>query len=188
MLIKIGNRWWLILLITFATAFAGIVAASIINFTRQPLYIGRTTIMTPHGDTAGFARLATGRQVLSNSSKTLADRGIRMSPKQILSAMAIVPVKDTYIIAIEVTLPDPKQAKETADVIAAELQRDYAQLHPPKPGQRSMNTIDPAYVHKIDSHQGLVLLLGLFAGLFTGTLLGIIIAAVMPNKETNFAS
>ena len=84
--------------------------------------------------------IATSERVLSNAVSTLSDLGVHETPEQILAATSVQPVKDTNILAVEVTLPArdmseeakrsaQEDAKVAADVVAAEFKRAYAELN-----------------------------------------------------------
>jgi uncharacterized protein involved in exopolysaccharide biosynthesis len=140
MLAKIGKRWWLPFVCAFAVAFLGFLSAAYVNYNSEPMYVGRTTVMESFGSPmegqpdhykmrlGDLGNLATSQAVLSNTAQTLSDLGMKFTPQQVLSGTSIMPVKDTNILAIEVTLPDAKEAKVAADVIAAEFKKVYANL------------------------------------------------------------
>ena len=105
------------------------------------MYVGRTTVMERSILAGGRTRkqtpamqkrrldtlveLATSQKVLSNAAETLSSLGLRHSPPEILAATTVEPVTGTNIIAIEVTLPDAKDAKIAADVVAAEFKKAF---------------------------------------------------------------
>jgi capsular exopolysaccharide synthesis family protein len=66
---------------------------------------------------------------MQNAANTLNDLNLRYSPEEILKSTKVSPVKDTNIIAIEVTLPDPQEAKIAADVVASALKNVYDDLN-----------------------------------------------------------
>ena len=126
----------------------------------KPMYVGRVTLMEMLGPPVkgqpdyyqkrlnNLASLATSQAVLSNSTQTLSSLGAS-SPEVLLSGVTVVPVKDTSIVAIEATLADPKEAKVTVDVIAAETIKEYNRIYAPKAGktyERGLKVIDRAYV------------------------------------------
>ncbi|MCX6344119.1 MAG: polysaccharide biosynthesis tyrosine autokinase [Armatimonadetes bacterium] len=76
-----------------------------------------------------MASIATSQRVLESAIDTLRDLSLNMKVDEILRATRVEPVKDTNIMAIEVTLPDPEVAKVAADVIAAEFKKVYAELN-----------------------------------------------------------
>lgn len=147
----IRKRRWLIIL--------GMVicvgAVAIHNMTTQPLYTGRTTVMESKGMAqegvpiypepymqldvqlrlSNLANIATSQRVLNNASVTLDDLGLKISASEILAHTSVEPVRDTNILAIEVTLPDPIEAKTAADVISSEFKRAYAELNNAALGQ-----------------------------------------------------
>lgn len=147
----IRKRRWLIIL--------GMVicvgAVAIHNMTTQPLYTGRTTVMESKGMAqegvpiypepymqldvqlrlSNLANIATSQRVLKNASDTLDDLGMKYSASEILAHTSVEPVRDTNILAIEVTLPDPIEAKHAADVISDEFKRVYAELNNAALGQ-----------------------------------------------------
>lgn len=69
--------------------------------------------------------LATSQRVLSNAAMTLDVLGMSSG---ILYNASVKAIKDTDIIAVEVTGSDPFEAKVAADVIAAELKRAYHEI------------------------------------------------------------
>lgn len=143
----IRSRRWLIIL---GTLTAVLTVASW-NFNSEPEYIGRTTLMESKSiqqmgvplfqsqmmsvtpdiqlQLSNLSNIATSQKVLLNAAQTLADLGMKFKPEQILGATNVTPVRDTNILAIEVTLPDAKEAKVAADVIAAEFKKVYAELN-----------------------------------------------------------
>lgn len=205
MLKRIAARWWLPLICVLVVTFLAVVSVSYINYTTQPMFVGRTTVMElPEARTkdqtrnletsmGNLANLARSQRVLSNAASTLNDLGMKYSPEQILGATSIEPVKDTSILAIEVTLPDAKEAKVAADVITAAFKQEYARFYKKQPGrgdELTLKTLDPAFVHQVDRHPGLKILTALVLGPFTGAILGLILAAAIPikNKESSFAN
>lgn len=143
----VRRRRWLILLGTLAA----LIAVAFWNYNSEPLYTGRTTVMESKSirqigvplyqsqmlgssvdlqlQISNLGNLATSQRVLQNSAQTLADLGMNYTPQQILSATAVTPVRDTNILAIEVTLTNAEAAKVAADVIAAEFKKVYADLN-----------------------------------------------------------
>ncbi len=152
----IRRRRWLILLGTLVCV--GVVAWNILM--TPPSYIGRTTLMESTGMShegvplypeqmiqldmrlklSNLGVIATSERVLTNAVSTLSDLGVHETPEEILAATSVQPVKDTNILAVEVTLPardtseDAKRAaqedaKVAADVVAAEFKRAYAELN-----------------------------------------------------------
>lgn len=138
MLSRIAARWWLTLVCAFPVAFLGLLSAAYVNHNTEPMYAGRTTVMESVGPPvqgqsdyykmrlANLGNLATSQRVLSNAANTLSELGMKYSPRQILMSTSVTPVRDTNTLAIEVTLPDAQEAKISADVIAAELKKAYA--------------------------------------------------------------
>jgi|GEM_PF-2133955 len=114
------------------------------NSTGSQMYVGRTTVaetsalpgdltqeLTPamqQQRLMNLGNLAGSQRVLQNAANALSDLGMKHSPEQILTATSITPVRDTSILAIEVTLPDAKEAKVAADVIANEFKKVYNEL------------------------------------------------------------
>ena len=192
MLARIGARWWLILVCAFPAAFAGVFLAAFTSYNTEPLYIGRTVLAESLGPPVpgqpayynmrlgNLGNLASSQAVLSNAAQTLNDLGLKFTPEQILSSTSIMPVKDTSFLAIEVTLPDPREAKVAADVIAAELKKEYLRRNALKSGEMGLKTIDPVYVRPVDQHKALKLGLGLIGGFLLGAVLGLILAAALP--------
>lgn len=141
----VRKRRWLIVIGMIICV--GIVAIN--NQMQVPEYIGRTTLMEQKGmATEGIAlfpeqfgqldlqlrlanlgHIATSQKVLAGAAETLADLGMRFSPDFIVSRTTVEPVRDTNILAIEVRLPDPTEAKVAADVIANEFKKQYHELN-----------------------------------------------------------
>lgn len=143
----IRRRRWLII---FGTLVAVLTVASW-NYNSEALYVGRTTLMESKSiqqmgvplyqsqlmsttpdiqlQLSNLGNIATSQKVLMNAAQTLSDLGMRFQPDQILGATNVAPVRDTNILAIEVTLPDAKEAKVAADVIASEFKKVYADLN-----------------------------------------------------------
>ena len=143
----IRRRRWLIILGTLAA----VLAVAFWNYNSEPIYTGRTTVMESKSiqqvgiplfqsqmmgnatdlqlQLSNLGNLATSQRVLSNAAQTLSDLGMKFTPAQVLSATSVTPVRDTNILAIEVTLPDAESAKVAADVIAAEFKKVYADLN-----------------------------------------------------------
>ena len=141
----IRKRRWLIIL--GMVLCVGAVAMS--NLNEKPMFTGRTTLMEAKGmsdkgvslfqepymplDTqlrlSNLGQLATSQRVLSNARDTLRELGLTFPADQIGQVMSVQPVKDTNILAIEVTLPDAEEAKVAADVVASEFRKVYAELN-----------------------------------------------------------
>ena len=143
----IRRRRWLILLGTLAA----LTAVAFWNYNSEPLYVGRTTLMESKSirqigvplyqsqmmgssvdlqlQISNLGNLATSQRVLQNAALTLSDLGMNFTPQQVLSATSVTPVRDTNILAVEVTLPNAEAAKVAADVIAAEFKKVYADLN-----------------------------------------------------------
>ena len=143
----IRRRRWLIVLGTLAA----VLMVAYWNFTSEPRYVGRTTLMESKsiqqagvplyqsemmGTTidlqlqlSNLGNIATSQRVLANAAQTLQDMDMELSPEQVLAATQILPVRDTNILAVEVTLPDAREAKVAADVIAVEFKKVYAELN-----------------------------------------------------------
>ncbi|MEN6583103.1 MAG: polysaccharide biosynthesis tyrosine autokinase [Armatimonadota bacterium] len=141
----IRRRRWLIIL----GMVVCIGAVAFKNMTLQPEYTGRTTVMEPDQMSGGgiplypeqylqtdmqlklsnLANIATSQKVLQDSAETLGDLNLNFTADEILAHTNVQPVKDTNILAIEVTLPRPGDAKVAADVIAAEFKKVYGELN-----------------------------------------------------------
>ncbi len=143
----IRRRRWLILLGTLAA----LIAVAFWNYNSEPLYIGRTTVMESKSikdlgvplyqsqlvssptdlqlQISNLGNLATSQRVMQNAAQTLSDLGLNYDARRILAATSVTPVRDTNILAIEVTLPDAEAAKVAADVVAAEFKKVYADLN-----------------------------------------------------------
>ncbi|MDH7603089.1 MAG: polysaccharide biosynthesis tyrosine autokinase [Armatimonadota bacterium] len=143
----IRRRRWLIIL--GMVVCVGAVAAHII-FSPQ-MYTGRTTLMESLGMSkegvspfpemrspvlldmqvrlSNLASLATSNKVMQDAIMMLRDLGSIYSDQELLAATKVEPVRDTNILAIEVTLPDPVEAKKAADVIATAFKNAYKELN-----------------------------------------------------------
>lgn len=143
----IRRRRWLIILGTLAA----VLAVASWNYDSEPTFTGRTTLVESKSiqqagvplfqsemmgtavdlqlQLSNLGNIATSQRVLTNAAQTLQDLGMKFSPEQVLNATAIVPVRDTNILAIDVTLPDAQEAKVAADVVAAEFKKVYADLN-----------------------------------------------------------
>lgn len=143
----VRRRRWLIVLGTLAA----VLAVAFWNHKAETLYMGRTTVMESKSmqqigvplfqsqlmggamdvqlQLSNLGNLATSQRVLNNAAATMADLGMKQDPRDILNATAVTPVRDTNILAIEVTLPDAKEAKVAADVVAAEFKKVYAEIN-----------------------------------------------------------
>lgn len=143
----IRRRRWLIVLGTLAA----VLCVAYWNHNAEPMYVGRTTVMESKNiqqvgvplfqsqllggamdiqlQLSNLGNIATSQRVLSNSARTLSDLGMKYSPEDILKKTQVAPVRDTNILAIEVTLPDAGAAKVAADVIAAEFKKVYADIN-----------------------------------------------------------
>ncbi|MHB9035837.1 MAG: GumC family protein [Armatimonadota bacterium] len=142
----IRRRRWLIIL--GMVICVGAVAVNNVYFTPS-LYTGRTTVMESKGmsregipiyaeqqymmDTqlrlSNLGSIATSQRVLTNAAETLRDLNLSFTPADILDKTSVQPVKDTNILAVEVTLENPQEAKVAADVIAAEFKRAYTEIN-----------------------------------------------------------
>jgi len=78
---------------------------------------------------SNLGTIAVSNTVMQNAANTLNDLNLKYSPEEILQSTKVSPVKDTNIIAIEVTLPDPEEAKIAADVVASALKNVYDDLN-----------------------------------------------------------
>ena len=143
----IRKRRWLIVL--GMVICVGTVAAY--NLTAVPLYVGRTTLMEAKGMSkegvsvfpdmslygqmdvqlrlSNLGSIATSNKVIRDAIETLRDLDSKYSDEELLAAVRVEPVKDTNILAIEVTLPDPVEAKKAADVMASCFKNAYNELN-----------------------------------------------------------
>lgn len=143
----IRRRRWLIIL--GMVICVGVVAMH--NYTSVPLYTGRTTVVeskslssegTPlfpqvpyYGATdvqlrlSNLGMIATSNKVMQDAAEVLSDLGSRYTPEEILRNTKVAPVRDTNILSVEVTLPDPMEAKKAADVVAASMKNVYDDLN-----------------------------------------------------------
>ena len=143
----IRRRRWLIILGTLAA----VLTVAYMNVTSQPEYVGRTTLMESDSiqktpvplfqsdmmsstmdiqlQLSNLGTIATSQKVINNAVATLQDLDMKIPPEKIIAATSVAPVRDTNILAVEVTLPNAKEAKIAADVIAAEFKKVYSDLH-----------------------------------------------------------
>ena len=124
-------------------------AVALNNMSTPQLYTGRTTVMESTGmSTEGtpiyaeqqmmmdvqlklsnLGNIATSQRVLGAAADTLRDLNLNYTSEEILGKTLVQPVKDTNILAIEVTLENRDDAKIAADVVAAEFKRVYAEIN-----------------------------------------------------------
>lgn len=141
----IRKRRWLIIL----GVILCVGAVAVKNQRTVPVYTGRTTLMESTGMSQGgtslfpeqtllldlqlrlanLATIATSQRVMNNAAETLKDLGVTTSTEEILANTTVQPVADTNILAIEVTLANPNEAKMAADVIASEFKKAYGYIN-----------------------------------------------------------
>jgi len=143
----IRKRRWLIILGMLVCV--GTVAS--FELKSVPMYTGKTTVMESKGMSksgvalypemqysslmdaqlrlSNLANIAISNKVMNDAAETLADLGSTYTPLEILQATSVEPVRDTNILAVEVTLPDPEEAKKAADVVASSFKRVYDELN-----------------------------------------------------------
>lgn len=143
----VRRRRWLIILGTLAA----LLAVWSWNAATEQKYVARTVLSEASGvqqmgvplfqsqmmsnnmdlqlQLSNLGNIATSQRVMSNAAQKLWELGLKFSPKDILAATSVTPVRDTNYLAIEVTLPDSNDAKVAADVIAAEFKKVYADLN-----------------------------------------------------------
>jgi capsular polysaccharide biosynthesis protein len=190
---KIKSRWWM-LLVGFVI---GTAVPAWVNMSTVPLYVGRTTMMAAATRSgagshdvqrclANLQAIAASQRVMQKAALTLQDLGMSSSPAEILSHTSIWPVRDSDILAIEVTLPDQVDAKVAADVVAACVKKAYMELSshtgPRVTGGQTeleIKTVDPAYIFPLDQHR----LRKLRSGMVLGFLAGLLLAASLPLRE-----
>jgi capsular polysaccharide biosynthesis protein len=136
-----------------------------------------------------LTKVLSSMTVMQNAAMTLGDLGIKITPMEITSATSVSVIRDTSIIAVEITLPDQDEAKVAADVLAAEMKKVYAKMCSPRHAGGSAQpaasdgpclvTVDPAVVFPVNQHK----LSNLWLGLMGGLLLGVIVAAVIPSSK-----
>ena len=155
------------------------------------MYTGRTTLMESLGPPMkgqpdyykmrldNLVDLARSSRVLSNTAQTLSELGMKFAPQEVLSNTSVTPVRDTNILAIEVTLPDPKEAKVAADVLAAETKKEYARQYgfDIRKGL-VLKTVDPAFVRPLVRPNPAKLLFGLLFSQLGGPIIGVIVGLV----------
>ncbi|MCL5103227.1 MAG: polysaccharide biosynthesis tyrosine autokinase [Armatimonadetes bacterium] len=141
----IRRRRWLIIL--GMVICVGAVQYNNMRSVQQ--YTGRTTLMESKGMSregtplypeqfmqldiqlriSNLSNIAVSQKVMGNAAETLSDLNLSFSPQEILGHTSVQPVKDSNILAVEVTLPNPDEAKIAADVIAAEFRKAYSELN-----------------------------------------------------------
>lgn len=199
---KIKAAWWLALVCAF---LAGVCAYPMVDqvwyavsshtYNGTQMYVGRTTLMesrsisaqsiptfkTGPANLANLGSLAMSSRVIMNAVQTLSDLGVESTPEKVLKNITVAPVKDTNILAIEVTLPDAKEAKVAADVMASELKKEYARVYaqPGKNNEVALKIIDPAYVIPAHRPNPARLLLALLFSPIGGPTVGIIIGLLL---------
>jgi len=124
-------------------------AVTLNNMMTPQLYTGRTTVMESQGMSSegipiyaeqkmimdvqlklsNLGNIATSQRVLGAAAETLQDLDLNYSTKDILGKTTVQPVKATNILAVEVTLGNPGEAKIAADVVASEFKRAYAEIN-----------------------------------------------------------
>lgn len=141
----IRRRRWLILL--GMALCVGVVAYY--NWKTVPLWTGRTTVieqegmssraiplyperylqLEPQARLSNLSGIASSQRVLQSARMTLEDLDLKLTADEILGRTNISPQRDTNILQIEVTLPNPEDAKIAADVIAAEFKKVYGEIN-----------------------------------------------------------
>jgi len=141
----IRKRRWLIIL----GMIICVGAVGLSNLRTPELFTGRTTLMESKGMSregiplfqeqyvqldlqlrlSNLGNIATSQRVMSNAAQTLQDIGFTLPAGEILRKTKVQPVRDTNILAVEVTLDNPKDAKIAADVVAAEFKKVYNDLN-----------------------------------------------------------
>lgn len=191
MLGKITSRLWLILAFAVISALIGAVSAWHANVMMKPLCVAHTSLLESRPILAGpkkIEALAGSQEVLTRSSRALARIGVYLSPEELVSAMAVTPVKDTDIVAIDVIMRDTATAKAAATALARELRREYTLRYAARGDSGRLVTIEPVYTRPAKTHEKLRLAFGITAGGLTGLLLGFIAAALIPKREHNNVS
>ena len=104
------------------------------------MYVATTTLMDPIAlsDTSSpetrSARLAIvmsiarSNRVIRDAIAVLNDLGLKYSPDELMNAARVYPTGSPGMLAINVHLPDARQAKAAADVLASELKKVYAEI------------------------------------------------------------
>ncbi|MBP5093458.1 MAG: polysaccharide biosynthesis tyrosine autokinase [Abditibacteriota bacterium] len=140
----IKRRWWLVVL-------GMIVCVSIVGYklwTAPTFYVGRTTIQEALGSAhigvpiyqsqlmqtqmdlqqrlSNLSNLATSREVMTHALDLIKIEGLDV--EKISSHTKVSAVKDTNIIAIEVTLENSDQAKVAAGAIAEAFKEYYGEI------------------------------------------------------------
>lgn len=139
------RRRWLILLCMVVCITAVYVQS---KYLTPDMYTGRTRVMERQPNQVGvpvynesimatssvevhladLAHIATSMSVINRAVQSLEDLGISVKPDQLIETLQVQPVADTQILQIEVTSPDPDEAKSAADVVAAEFRTFYREL------------------------------------------------------------
>ncbi len=94
-----------------------------------PLYPEQLLQMDVQLRLSNLGRIATSQPVLRNALVTMRDFGVIIDGDYLVKHTTVEPVKDTNILAIEVSLPDGRNAKTAADVIALEFTKVYSELN-----------------------------------------------------------
>lgn len=176
MLAKLSKRWWWILVVWVIS----ILTVTVVNYNTKPLYTGRTTVIESFDGTQNTyksrlvkaSKMALSKEVITDCSKKLHDLGNTISPDALLKSVNVCRIKNTNILAIEVTLPDPQEAKEATDVLANRLKKAYFETY-----LTSLKSIDPTEVTPVNQHQSQKLMLTPLLSLLLGIILVICIPA-----------
>lgn len=94
-------------------------------------------------------RIAQSRAVYNAAAHTLTNLGIKTTPADLKSCLAIRPVKDTNIFTIEAFSTDPNCAKTIVDVVSKQVKIECR-----KQIGADIKTIDPPYA--LTSRRGIM--------------------------------
>jgi polysaccharide biosynthesis transport protein len=138
-ILKLARRWWWVLLIAPVIA-AGTAYA--VSSTMTPMYEAESTAIIEHhmatgvtGDlqsiqaaerrTQTLSQLVTTRSVLE---PVIEDLELRRSLTELRDDVSVSPIRETQLVTIAVTDPDPERAAEIADAIASQFATFVQQL------------------------------------------------------------
>lgn len=127
-LIKLGRRWWWVLLLcpTLAAAVAFLVSSAM-----TPIYRAEATLLIEQSQVPGtiqyndilaaerltrtYSRLVTTRSVLE---ETIARLNLSLTPEQLQEQIEVTAVRDTQLVKVAVLDPSPERAATVANTLA----------------------------------------------------------------------
>lgn len=126
--IKLVRRWWWIV---FTIPILAAVSAYLLTSTMTPIYRASATLVVQGGTTPGnqslqdlqaaqqqsttYSKLITTRPVLTEVIKRL---NLPMSPEALARKVSSAPVRDTQLVTVSVSDPDPQLAAAIANTIS----------------------------------------------------------------------